>query len=155
MFEVFKHVEAGTGRCKQDDISGRSVLLSHAHCVLERAGANRCNRLSNRLFDLFGCFADENYKGGTPLELRHQSSEVSCLVESAHDYDDGSIKKLKSTKCGIDVGGFGIIVVVNPAKTANPFEPMFNARESAERFSDRIQWCLNQIADRYGCQCIL
>ena len=133
LFVVFKLVEAGAGRRQQHHIAGYRLAGRLVDRRLERAGANDPGDSGDLAFDLFRRRAD----GVNRLDPRPQQSiqlgVVGVLVFAAQDQVDISRKRGDRLGRGVDIGGLGIVVVVDAVNGGHELQPMLDRMERRDR----------------------
>src|ERR1019366_7517396 len=128
MFVADELIEAGARGSQEHNVSRDCRFAGAAHCVVYRAGTDYLRSFYLGLNLLRG-----RADGVHPLDplLQHgiEDGIVAALVLAAEDEVNSSGKRFQRLDGRIDVGGLGIVVILNAAHRGYVFQAMLDCLE--------------------------
>src|SRR5262249_43318685 len=117
--------------------------------MLESLCTVDCYAALDLRFDfLCGC-ANEQSEHTFFAERLLKRSVVAAFVLAAEDHEDAAWKGIEGFEGGVDICGFGVVVVANTGNFADEFEAMLDAGEGAHAFGN----CGRFGAGETACKC--
>src|SRR5271156_904543 len=135
---VFKLIEAGAGGREQNDFAGLRGVGCFGYGRVERAGINDGRRSFDMSDDLFGGRADGVDGPDALLNERAHEAVVGVLVLAAENQVDTGWEGRDGFHGGIDVRGFGVVVVVDTVDVGHEFKPVFYGAKALDSNADLI-----------------
>ncbi len=134
VFVVFKLVEAGAGRRQQNHISRHRLAAAACSTAASSVPAGTTWRDPPDLpFDLFRRRADGVDRFDPLLQQSMELGVVGVLIFAAENEVNVPRKGGNCFCRGVDVGGLGVVVVVDALDGGNKLQPMLNGMEGRDR----------------------
>ena len=142
LFVILKLIEAGAGGGEEDDIAGLGGGVGAAHGVVEGFGVDDVGGALDLGFDL-GCGRANRVDA-----LHARSQQVvhhrvgAAFIFSAQDEVNVFRKRLERFDGRVDVGGLGVVVVLDAIDRRNVLDAVLDRLEGRDRFADlfRMVW---------------
>ncbi|RMR08681.1 hypothetical protein ALP93_05443 [Pseudomonas syringae pv. helianthi] len=156
LFIILEHVQTGACRGKQNGIAALSQTGAVLDSGLYGIHTNQRNRFAQGLSDQFG-IAPQQYCGAAMLRNRRtQSTKVGTFAIATGNQNqlafDIRTKAFDGSQCGTDVGGFGIVVVMNAVVLSQPLAAMLKPGEFTQAGEHGIEGQPHGVPERQRCK---
>ncbi len=130
VFVIFELIEAGTGRGEQNRVAGLNVPRSDVQSLLQGSGIFEGDGIAEISGDFFGRFADKQREARAFVQQLAERSVGAAFIAAAENDHQRSGKSFDGFDRGVDVGRFGIVVILHAGKFGDEFEAMFDAAKT-------------------------
>src|ERR1039458_8456911 len=151
VFVAVKLIEAGASWSQQYYIARTDRFASPLDCGLQRPDARDLSSLRLRL-NLCGSRADGVHALHSLLEQRIQHTVVAALVLAAKNEVDAAGERLQRLDGRVNIGGFGIVVILDAANRSHELQAMLHRFELGDRAPNLCRLDSGQHSDTNCCE---